>query len=107
MKTEQIEIRKLVSLSDFWTSSNDLLPITAGSFYSGKAKGRYPFATNIGPDGLQSRFVWIDIDMLREYKILRDGTARFLDVFKTLEQLAAPNIALQMKLISINSKVAL
>ena len=103
MKTESNQIRKLVSLSDFWTSANDLLPITAGSFYSGKAKGRYPFATNIGPDGLQSRFVWIDIDMLREYKILRDGTARFLDVFKTLEQLAAPNIALQKKMLALEN----
>ena len=103
MKTEQIQIRKLVSLSDFWISANGLLPITAGSFYSGKAKGRYPFATNIGPDGLQSRFVWIDIDILREYKILRDGTARFLDVFKTLEQLAAPNIELQKKMLALEN----
>lgn len=48
-------------------------PFSIATLYSGKSRGRYDFLTHVGPTGMVTRRLWIDVDKFNRYAM---GTGR-------------------------------
>jgi hypothetical protein len=55
----------------------DVLPISLASIYSQTCRGKWTWATRIGPDGRRGRRLWVDMDALAEWASSRGWQLKF------------------------------